>query len=91
MTCYLEGVGKEVLLETESMQVTLENCPPDEWFKLNPGFVGYYQVKYSPADLLLLKKAIESGSLSEVDRYEINFQLFRENLSTYFDFLLFSG
>ena len=62
------GGRKEVLLETESMKVTLENTSADEWFKLNPGFVGYYQVRYSPGDLLLLQKAIEEQSLSEVDR-----------------------
>jgi hypothetical protein len=50
------------------MTVTLENSSADEWFKLNPGFVGYYQVRYSPSDLLLLQKAIEAESLSEIDR-----------------------
>ncbi len=62
----------EVLLETKDTIVTLENVAEDEWFKVNPDYVGYYRVHYkNQADLNNLKPAIESKCLGEVDRLSL--------------------
>ena len=51
------------------MTINLDNLHTSEWYKVNPEFVGFYRVAYSdPADLDLLKLAIESQTLSEIDR-----------------------
>lgn len=65
------GARKEVLLETDSMTVTLENSPAGEWFKLNPEFVGFYRVHYPPEVLAVLRPAIENNSLTQVDRLQL--------------------
>ena len=67
----LPGATVQVLLENESTSVVLEDCGPDDWFKLNPGFEGFYRVQYDPADLALLRPAIENLSLGEVDRLNL--------------------
>ena len=67
----LIGATKQVLLETESTTVVLEGCAPNDWFKLNPGFEGFYRVQYTPEDLALLRPAIESKALGEVDRLNL--------------------
>ncbi len=59
------------MLETESTTVVLEDCASGDWFKLNPGFEGFYRVHYAPEDLAALRPAIESQTLSEVDRLHL--------------------
>jgi aminopeptidase N len=67
----ISGITKQVLLDTESTTVVLESCAPNDWFKLNPGFQGFYRVQYTPEDLALLRPAIESKVLGEVDRLNL--------------------
>jgi hypothetical protein len=38
---------------------------------LNPGFEGFYRVQYDPADLAMLRPAIENQVLGEVDRLNL--------------------
>ena len=49
---YSTGTTKEVLLETESTTVVLDDCAPGDWFKLNPGFEGFYRVHYTVEDIV---------------------------------------
>ena len=58
-------------METESTTVVLEGCSSSDWFKLNPGFEGFYRVQYTPEDLALLRPAIASKALGEVDRLNL--------------------
>ena len=48
------------MMDQESMDVTLPNLGPGACFKLNPDFVGYYRVHYSPEDLDTLCTAVQN-------------------------------
>ena len=58
-------------METESATIVLEDCAPHDWFKLNPGFEGFYRVNYAPTDLALMIPAIKDQVLGEVDRLHL--------------------
>ena len=73
------GLVQEFLLEDKSMTVSLENLEDQTWYKVNPEFVGYYRVAYDDADvnnMEMLKAAIQSQTLSEVDRLGLLDDLF---------------
>lgn len=67
---------KDVLLNEESMEVTLENIAKTSWIKANPGTYGFYRVQYSPELLKLLLPAIKDQSLPERDRLGFENDLF---------------
>jgi len=62
---------KEILMDTQDMQVVLDNVPENAWVKLNPGTIGYYRVQYSKEMLDKLEPAITSGALPPLDRLGI--------------------
>ena len=33
----------KVILEEAEMEIVIENCSVEDWFKLNPDFTGYYR------------------------------------------------
>lgn len=69
----------EFLLDKKSGSIVLSGneLGPDEVYKLNPGFVGYYRVAYEdPHDRDLLLKSIRNQSLSELDRLGLMDDLF---------------
>ena len=74
-----KGNVHEFLLEDKSMTVTLEELDESTWYKINPGFVGYYRVSYDDADpnnMEMLKASIKNQTLSEVDRLGLLDDLF---------------
>jgi len=72
-----KGNVHEFLLEDKSMTVTLEELDESTWYKVNPEFVGYYRVSYEDSNNVeMLKAAIQSQALSEVDRLGLLDDLF---------------
>merc|ERR1712038_1154172 len=74
-----KGNVQEFLLEDKSMTVTIDGLDESTWYKINPEFVGYYRVAYDDADpnnMEMLKAAIQSQGLSEVDRLGLLDDLF---------------
>ena len=74
-----KGNVQEFLLEDKSMTVTVNDLDESTWYKINPEFVGYYRVAYDDADpnnMEMLKAAIQSQELSEVDRLGLLDDLF---------------
>ena len=75
----MQGGSKHItliLMDQKTMNITIPNVKPDEWIKLNPGFVGFYRVLYSPEDMDLLRTAVKTGALSQIDRLNILDDLF---------------
>lgn len=70
-----EAVQK-VVLDKQSITVTLENVKPDQWVKLNPGTVGFYRTHYSPEMLEALLPGIRDQTLPPRDRLGIITDLF---------------
>jgi puromycin-sensitive aminopeptidase len=66
----------KILMDQQTMTITIPNVKPDEWIKLNPGFVGFYRVLYSPEDMELLCSAVRSRKLSQIDRLNVLDDLF---------------
>lgn len=62
---------KEVLMDTQEMQVVLDNVPENAWVKINPGTIGYYRIQYSKEMLDQLEPAITSRVLPPLDRLGI--------------------
>lgn len=62
---------KKIVMDAKTLEVTLPNTGPDDWYKLNPGFVGFYRVLYSPADLERLTAAVKSQALTQLDRLNV--------------------
>ena len=72
-----EGSVREYLLQEKCTTITLDNLDKQTWYKVNPGFVGYYRVAYcDTANMELLKTAIENQTLSEIDRLGLLDDLF---------------
>jgi len=53
------------------MELTIPNLKPEASFKLNPEFVGYFRVHYSPEDLDRLCTSIQNKELEALDRLNI--------------------
>lgn len=64
------------LMDTRSADITVTNVSPDGWIKLNPGFIGFYRVKYSQELLDRLLPAVKSQQLCASDRLNIVNDLF---------------
>jgi len=64
------------VLDATSTQVVLEDMRPDEWFKVNPGQMGFYRTCYSPELLKQLVSAIGHGTLPALDRLGLIDDLF---------------
>jgi len=58
-------------MDEKTCDITLANIKPGDWFKLNPSFVGFYRVLYSPEDLERLCAAIKTKNLSPLDRLNV--------------------
>ncbi|KAK3888299.1 hypothetical protein Pcinc_007638 [Petrolisthes cinctipes] len=69
-------VAQELLLESRTMQVVLENVSESTWVKLNPGTVGYYRTQYPPEMLTQLIPAIQDKCLPPLDRLGVFNDLF---------------
>lgn len=61
-------VAYSTVLETKSMEVTLENVSEKDWVKLNPGTVGYYRTKYSAEMLHQFIESVRNQTLPALDR-----------------------
>ena len=48
------------MMDQKTMDVTLPNLGPSDFFKLNPDFVGYFRVQYSSQDLDTLCTAVKN-------------------------------
>ncbi|CAK8674637.1 unnamed protein product [Clavelina lepadiformis] len=67
---------KSILMEEETVDVTIDNIPKDSWVKVNPGTNGFYRVRYS-ADLLeSLLPAVRDQTLPPRDRLGLESDLF---------------
>ena len=60
-----------IIMDEKTCDITLANIKPGDWFKLNPSFVGFYRVLYSPEDLERLCAAIKTKNLSPLDRLNV--------------------
>lgn len=61
-------VAFSTVLDTKSMQITLQNVSDKQWVKLNPGTVGYYRTKYSAEMLRQFIESVRDQSLPALDR-----------------------
>ena len=61
----------DIIMDQQTMDITIPDVNPDSWIKLNPGFVGFYRVLYSQEDLERLFTAVKSMVLSPLDRLNI--------------------
>jgi puromycin-sensitive aminopeptidase len=61
----------KIMMDQQSMDVTLPDLAPDAYFKLNPEVVGYFRVHYSPEDLDRLCTAVQKKELSPLDRLNV--------------------
>ena len=59
------------ILTSKSDQITVEGVSPNDWFKINPGFCGFYRVNYSQEILSKLIGAIENNELNCFDLLNI--------------------
>ena len=64
------------VLEGEKSEIVLNDIRPDEWFKMNPGQVGFYRTCYEPELLKHLVSAIDHQTLPPLDRLGILDDLF---------------
>ena len=86
------------IFSSKSDQITVEGVGPHDWFKVNPGFRGFYRVNYSEDILSKLIAAIENGQLDCFDRLNVLSDVHAMastgqcSFATYFDLLkLFKG
>ena len=56
------------VLEGTTAEIVLDDIRPDEWFKINPGQVGFYRTCYSADSLKQLVSAIGEKTLPPLDR-----------------------
>jgi len=61
----------KIVMDQKTCDITLQNVKPGDWIKLNPDFVGFYRVLYSPDDLERLCSAIKTKTLSPLDRLNV--------------------
>jgi len=61
----------QVMMDQKTMEFKIPNLAADQFFKLNPGFVGFYRVQYSAEDLDRLCTAVSSKVLPSLDRFNI--------------------
>ena len=59
------------IFSSKSDQITVEGVGANDWFKINPGFIGFYRVNYSQDILSKLISVIENGQLNCFDRLNI--------------------
>lgn len=64
------------LLDEKRSQITIENVKADEWVKVNAKKIGFYHVLYESSHLQELLPAVESKSLSSLDRWNLQNDLF---------------
>nr|CAB3264421.1 puromycin-sensitive aminopeptidase-like [Phallusia mammillata] len=69
-------VAKSILMEDQSVEVTIDNVPRDGWVKVNPGLYGFYRVRYSADLLTSLISAVKDQSLPARDRLGLQGDLF---------------
>ena len=60
-----------IIMDKQTMNITIKNIKPNSWIKLNPGFVGFYRVLYDQKDLERLYSGVQSPMLSSLDRLNI--------------------
>ena len=81
------------ILTSKSDQITVEGVGPNDWFKINPEFCGFYRVNYNQELLSKLIGAIENNQLNCFDRLnilnDVSAMAFTGQVSfaTYFDML----
>lgn len=68
--------SKSFVLEGETAEVVLDDIRTDEWFKMNPGQVGFYRTCYEPELLKHLVSAIDHQTLPPLDRLGLLDDLF---------------
>lgn len=61
----------QVMMDQKTIEFKIPNLAADQFFKLNPGFVGFYRVQYSAEDLDRLCAAVSSKVLPSLDRFNI--------------------
>ena len=59
------------IFSSKSDQITVEGVGANDWFKINPGFIGFYRVNYSQDILSKLITVVENGQLNCFDRLNI--------------------
>lgn len=64
------------LLDEKSSQITIENVKAGDWVKVNVKAVGFYHVLYESSHLQELLPAVESKSLSALDRWSLQNDVF---------------
>ena len=81
------------ILASKTDQITVEGVGKNDWFKINPGFCGFYRVNYSEDILSKLVTAIKNQQLDCFDRLNVLNDVGamaatgRVPFSTYFDLL----
>jgi len=65
------GEPIKIMMDQQSMDITIPNLKPEASFKLNPEFVGYFRVHYGPEDLDRLCTSIQNKELEALDRLNI--------------------
>lgn len=66
----------ECTLDEKCGQIIIENVAADEWVKVNVKSVGFYHVLYESCHLQELIPAVESKTLSSLDRWNLQNDLF---------------
>ncbi|XP_071450915.1 puromycin-sensitive aminopeptidase [Hetaerina americana] len=69
-------LAHQMVLETKSSDVVLDNVFPDDWVKVNPGTVGFYRTQYPSEMLAQFVPAIRDRSLPPLDRLGLLDDLF---------------
>lgn len=64
------------LLDEKCGQIIIENVTADDWVKVNVKSVGYYHVLYESSHLQELLPAVKSKTLSSLDRWSLQNDLF---------------
>jgi len=64
------------VLDTASVEVTVDNVDDQDWLKLNVGAVGFYRTQYSAMMLESLLPGIRNGTLPPRDRLGLENDLF---------------
>lgn len=64
------------LLDERNSQITIKNVDAHDWVKVNVHSVGFYHVLYESSHLQELLPAVESKTLSSLDRWSLQNDLF---------------
>lgn len=71
-----DEIAHQFIMDKVETDIPLPELKENEWVKINPGTVGYYRTKYTPAMLEKFIPAIKDLSLPPLDRLGLLDDLF---------------